>query len=120
VRLGGRNEQRDPFEDTLIAALMRAERYTSVVPHLQQRLARRPSAQDSLWLGQALAATGHRAEADAYFASAAQGWRDADPDFPGLATLQHLRQAGHDPPPPRGTPNQAPAGQRRRPARELP
>jgi tetratricopeptide (TPR) repeat protein len=93
VRLGGSNEQRDTFEDTYAAALVRAGRLDSAEACLRERLARRPSAQDSFWLGQVLAATERPDEAAACLAAAEGGWRDADHDFPGRASLQQLREA---------------------------
>jgi predicted Zn-dependent protease len=82
VRLGGSNEQRDTFDDTVVAALLRAGRYAAAERLLRARLARRPAAQDSLWLGEVLAATGRRADATAHLQLAAAGWVAADPDGP--------------------------------------
>ena len=53
VRIGGSNAQREVFEDTLLQAYLRAEYYTQAESLLRQRLARRPSARDTLWLQQA-------------------------------------------------------------------
>ena len=53
VRLGGSHAQREVFEDTLIEAWLRAgegERATSI---LAERLGRRPSARDQVWLERA-------------------------------------------------------------------
>jgi hypothetical protein len=53
VRVGGSNAQREVFEDTLLQASLRAGRYAQAESVLRTRLARRPSARDTLWLQQA-------------------------------------------------------------------
>ena len=53
VRVGGSNAQREVFEDTLLQAYLRAERYAQAESLLRKRLARRPSTRDTLWLQQA-------------------------------------------------------------------
>ena len=53
VRIGGSNAQREVFEDTLLQAYLRAGYYTQAESLLRKRLARRPSARDTLWLQQA-------------------------------------------------------------------
>ena len=60
VRVGGSNAQREVFEDTLLQAYLRAGHYAQAESVLRQRLARRPSARDTLWLQQAQ--SGHQAE----------------------------------------------------------
>lgn len=50
ARIAGSHAQREVFEDTLIAALMRAGRGARAREILEQRLARRPRAQDRRWL----------------------------------------------------------------------
>jgi hypothetical protein len=57
VRVGGSNAQREVFEDTLLQAYLRAGHHTQAESLLRQRLARRPSARDTLWLQQAQSAT---------------------------------------------------------------
>ena len=49
-RLGGSHAQREIFEDTYIAACLRAGRYDTAAERLSARLARRPSARDRTWL----------------------------------------------------------------------
>jgi len=49
-RVGGSHAQRDLFEDTFIAAALRAGRYDSATSRLGTRLARPRSAQDPRWL----------------------------------------------------------------------
>jgi len=56
VRVGGSNAQREVFADTLLHAYLRAGRYAQAEDMLRQRLARRPSARDLLWLQQAQSA----------------------------------------------------------------
>jgi predicted Zn-dependent protease len=51
-RIGGSHAQRELFEDTLVAALMRAGRCEAAAARLEARLARRPSARDREWLQQ--------------------------------------------------------------------
>jgi hypothetical protein len=53
VRIGGSNAQREVFEDTLLQAYLRAGCYAQAESLLHKRLARRPSARDTLWLQQA-------------------------------------------------------------------
>ncbi len=50
ARIAGSHAQREVFEDTLIAALMRAGRGAHAREILERRLARRPRAQDRRWL----------------------------------------------------------------------
>jgi len=50
ARLGGSHAQREVFEDTYIAACLRAGRHDKAVERLVERLARRPSTRDRDWL----------------------------------------------------------------------
>jgi len=50
ARLGGSHAQREVFEDTYIAACLRAGRHDKAAERLTARLARRPSARDRDWL----------------------------------------------------------------------
>jgi hypothetical protein len=50
ARLGGSHAQREVFEDTYIAACLRAGRHDKAAERLSARLARRPSARDRGWL----------------------------------------------------------------------
>jgi Tfp pilus assembly protein PilF len=93
VRLGGSNEQRDTFDDTVVAALVHAGQHGAAEAHLRARLRRRPAAQDSLWLGQVLAATGRHQEAAEHARRAAAGWATADPEGPEQCALRHLQAA---------------------------
>jgi hypothetical protein len=49
-RIGGSHAQREVFEDTLIAACLRARRNQRARALLESRLARRPRSQDRRWL----------------------------------------------------------------------
>ena len=62
VRVGGSNAQRAVFADTLLQAYLRAGRYAQAEGVLRTRLARRPSARDTMWLYQTQSAsqTGRR------------------------------------------------------------
>ncbi len=53
-RIGGSHAQREVFEDTYIAACLRAGERAKGVERLKLRLARRPSARDERWLAEAL------------------------------------------------------------------
>ena len=50
ARLGGSHAQREVFEDTYIAACLRAGRHDKAAERLSARLKRRPSARDDAWL----------------------------------------------------------------------
>jgi tetratricopeptide (TPR) repeat protein len=53
TRVAGSHAQREVFEDTLIAALLGCGRFERARRLLDQRLARRPRAQDAAWLASA-------------------------------------------------------------------
>ncbi len=52
ARVGGSHAQREVFEDTFIAAALRAGHHDKARARLAERLARRPSARDRGWLAQ--------------------------------------------------------------------
>jgi tetratricopeptide (TPR) repeat protein len=56
AKVGGSHAQREVFEDTFIAAALRAGHYDKARARLAERLARRPSARDRRWLDAASAA----------------------------------------------------------------
>jgi hypothetical protein len=87
VRIGGSHAQREVFEDTLLEAYLRAEQFDKAEVMLAERLARRASARDTFWLGRAQAGRGQHTQAQASFATAAQGWRLADMTSPEMTTL---------------------------------
>lgn len=93
VRIGGSNEQRDTFDDTVVAALVRAGRHEQAERLLRERLARRESAQDSLWLAEVLAETGRPAEAAPLLERAAEGWATADSDGPERSALRRTARS---------------------------
>lgn len=74
VRIGGSHAQREVFEDTLLAAYLRAEQFDKAEVMLAERLARRASARDTSWLGRAQAGRGQHTQAQASLATAAQAW----------------------------------------------
>jgi hypothetical protein len=53
VRVGGSHAQQDVFEETLVAAWIRAGEGEKAVPALERRLARRPSPRAARWLARA-------------------------------------------------------------------
>jgi tetratricopeptide (TPR) repeat protein len=87
VRVGGSNAQREVFEDTLLEAYLRAAHFDRAEAVLRQRLARRPSARDYMWLGRAQAGRGQADQAEASLRTARSFWADAETDSPELAAL---------------------------------
>jgi tetratricopeptide (TPR) repeat protein len=87
VRIGGSHAQREVIEDTLLQAYLRTEQFDAAEALLRTRLGRRETARDHLWIGRAQAATGQKDLAAASFASARDGWPDADPGAPEIAAL---------------------------------
>jgi tetratricopeptide (TPR) repeat protein len=53
ARIGGSHAQREIFEDSYIAACLRAGRHDKAAERLSARLERRPSARDNSWLAKA-------------------------------------------------------------------
>ena len=51
ARIGGSHAQREVFEDTLLAAYVRAGRYDEAKTMLDERLSRRSSVRDTYWMG---------------------------------------------------------------------
>src|SRR5262249_22578343 len=92
VRIGGSHAQREVFEDTLLEAYLRAEQFDKAATMLTERLARRASARDTFWLGRAQAGRGQHQQAQASFATAAQGWRLAEATSPERTALQSKEQ----------------------------
>jgi tetratricopeptide (TPR) repeat protein len=78
VRIGGSNAQREVFEDTLLEAYLRAGRYAPAEALLRQRLGRRPSARDFLWLARAQQGGGLLENARISRQDAQHLWADAD------------------------------------------
>ncbi len=90
VRIGGSNAQRQVFEDTLLQAYLRAERFDEAEVLLRARLGRRESARDHFWFGQAQIAQGQHEGASSSLRAARAGWSDADPEAPELTRLARL------------------------------
>ena len=96
VRIGGSNEQRAIFEDTLLEAQLRAGRHVDAEAHLRRRLAQRATARDLYWLGRAQAAGGRPAAAAVSACRALDLWAHADADSPEVAVARRLAAAvGH-------------------------
>jgi len=87
VRIGGSHAQREVFEDTLLEAYLRAERFDKATTFLSERLARRASARDTFWLGRAQVGQGQHSQAQANFATATQGWRLGEATAPEMVAL---------------------------------
>jgi tetratricopeptide (TPR) repeat protein len=90
IRIGGSNAQREVFEDTLIEAYLRAERYEQAEIWLRRRLQRRTSARDLFWLGRAATGRGRLTDAQASFTEAQRRWSTAEAE---TAEQTALRQA---------------------------
>ena len=90
TRIGGSHAQREVFEDTLLEAYLRAERYDRAEELLRTRLKRRSSVRDMYWLGRAQANTGNAEAARASFSEAAEGWRDADPTSEEMVGMHRI------------------------------
>jgi CheY-like chemotaxis protein len=90
VTLGGSNEQRALFEDTLLEAQLRAGRAALAEAALRRRLAKRPSARDRFWLGRAQAGQGRPAAAAASLRAARAAWSEAEAGNHELAALDTL------------------------------
>ena len=87
VRVGGSHAQREVFEDTMVEAYIRAERFEKAEDLLKARLKQRASIRDTFWLGRVQLGQGQTAVAQSSFSRAAKGWETADPDTPELTTL---------------------------------
>ena len=90
TRIGGSHAQREVFEDTLLEAYLRAERFDKAEEMLKARLRQRKTARDAFWLGRALAPMGRAEEAKASLDAAKSHWRDADRTFAEVASLESL------------------------------
>lgn len=87
VRIGGSHAQREVFEDTLLQAYLRTERFDEAEALLRTRLGRRETARDLFWLGRAQAASGQGDRGVASLDAARNGWGDADPDAREMVSL---------------------------------
>ncbi len=93
VRIGGSHAQREVFEDTLLEAYLRAERFDKAETMLAERLARRTSPRDTYWMGRVQAGQGHRKQAKASFDAAARSWGIGDVASPEMTALNRLATA---------------------------
>ena len=87
VRVGGSHAQREVFEDTIVEAHIRAERFEKAEGMLRCGLKQRESVRDTFWLGRVQSGQGQTAVAQSSFSRAAKGWETADPDSPELTAL---------------------------------
>lgn len=90
VRVGGSNAQREVFEDTLLEAYLRAERFEPAETLLRRRLDRRDRPRDAYTLARLLAAAG--SPDVGLVRRAKQGWAGADPDAAEAAALAGLEE----------------------------
>ena len=90
ARIGGSHAQREVFEDTMLEAYLRAERFDKAEAMLRARLQRRASARDLFWLGRAQVGNGEPEAARASFHEVIQRWQDADLGSPERTTLNRL------------------------------
>lgn len=87
VRVGGSNAQREVFEDTLLEAYLRTERYEHAETLLRRRLRRRHTPRDAYRLGRVLAATAQAEAAAESLYAARAGWATADPGSPEVRAV---------------------------------
>ncbi len=90
TRIGGSHAQREVFEDTLLEAYLRAERFDKAEDMLNTRLRQRETGRDTFWLGRALAGAGRAEDAKANFDTAKSYWQDADQNFAEVNALDSL------------------------------
>ena len=90
ARIGGSHAQREVFEDTLLAAYLRAEQLDKAEHLLSQRLKRRITPRDMFWRGQAQKRNGNNEGASASFNNAREGWQHADPGAQEITSLASL------------------------------
>ena len=85
TRIGGSHAQREVFDDTLVAAYLRAEQFDKARRMLRERLKQRLSVRDEFWLGCAQAGGGQHATASGTIRKAVSHWQAADPGSPEIA-----------------------------------
>jgi tetratricopeptide (TPR) repeat protein len=90
VRIGGSHAQREVFEDTMLEAYIRAERYDQAEEMLRRRLSQRESVRDTFWLGRVQRAKGQTGEAQGSFNVAGSLWTSGNADAPELVNLNRL------------------------------
>jgi tetratricopeptide (TPR) repeat protein len=92
-RVGGSHAQWELWQETLLEAYLRAERYEQAEALVRRRLDRRSSPRDLFWLGRAQAGRG-APEAAAAFAAARRRWSDAERDAPEQIALDRALADG--------------------------
>ena len=91
TRIGGSHAQREVFEDTVLEAYLRAERFDQAEEMLRERLSRRETPRDTFWLGRVMAGKGESAAAKGNLTQAASVWQETgDAETPELTNLQRL------------------------------
>ena len=94
IRIGGSHAQREVFEDTVLEAYLRAERFDRAEEMLRERLGRRETPRDEFWLGRVMAGRGENSQAQAHLASASTAWQETgDAQTPEMSNLQKLAGA---------------------------
>lgn len=90
-RLGGSHAQREVFEDTFVEACLRAGQLERADGILQERLGRRMSARDCLWLARIRTWEGDTEAARDLLDRVARSWRQADPDSAENTVIRGLK-----------------------------
>ena len=91
TRIGGSHAQREVFEDTVLEAYLRAERFDKAEDMLRERLGRRETPRDTFWLGRVMAGKGEAERAQANLSKASGVWQETgDAETPELSNLQKL------------------------------
>ena len=91
TRIGGSHAQREVFEDTVLEAYLRAERFDQAEEMLRERLNRRETPRDTFWLGRVMAGKGEAAAAKGNLTQAASVWQETgDAETPELTNLKNL------------------------------
>lgn len=92
TRVGGSHAQREVFEDTLLEAYLRAEHFDKAETMLRERLNRRETPRDNLWLARVQADTGKPDVAKNSLGLVAQGWQSADADSTEFGAFNRLSE----------------------------
>ncbi len=85
--VGGSNAQHEVYWDALIEAYLRTDRFADAAALQQSRLDPRPTVRDLFRLGRAQIGDGNNADGAANLRRAADGWQDADPGSPEVASV---------------------------------
>ena len=79
-------------EDTILESYLRAGEYDEAEKMLRERLNRRTSVRDTLWLGRAQEGSGQAEAASASVQEVIQRWSGADPASPEVKVLNSLSE----------------------------